>query len=332
MSFPFNLYLMAILSALACTVVSMSLWSNWCRRAGLVDDPGHRKIHDTPTPLAGGLAVLTGLLIPVLTVVIVLGLFRSGLSLPCFDAVSSQVLRHGLGRKGEQIAAILAGAVGMTLVGCLDDRWELSPRIKLAGQLLVALLVAASGLRITLFVPNLVFSYVVTVFWILTVINAFNFMDNMNGLCSGLAAIGAWYFGMIAASAGQYLVALVSFLTFGALAGFLPFNFPRGRVFLGDAGSHLCGYLLAVLAILPHFHSPENPNHWAVVIPLLVLSVPLIDMGWVVVLRWNKGLPFYQGDTNHLSHRLVRAGMSRTGAVLLIWGLATLAGSLSFLF
>src|SRR5207302_6666765 len=135
-----------------------------------------------------------------------------------------------------------------------------------------------------LFVPNLLFSYAITILWILTLINAFNFMDNMNGLCAGLGAIGAWYFAIIAAADGQYLVALIAFLTFGALLGFLPYNFPRAWAFLGDAGSHLIGYLLAVLAILPHFYNPRHQRPLAVLTPLLVLAVPLLDMGWVVIL------------------------------------------------
>jgi UDP-GlcNAc:undecaprenyl-phosphate GlcNAc-1-phosphate transferase len=205
----------------------------------------------------------------------------------------------------------------------------LQPRVKFIGQVLVAFLVAASGARITLFIHNLWFSYAITILWILTVINAFNFMDNMNGLCAGLGATGAWCFGIIAAANGQYLVALTAFLTFGSLLGFLPHNFPRARAFLGDAGSHLVGYLLAVLAILPHFYTAQRPRHLAVLIPLLVLAVPLLDLVWVVVLRWRRGQPFYQGDTNHLSHRLVRTGLSRTQTVLLIWLLAGLLGAVA---
>ena len=103
------------------------------------------------------------------------------------------------------------------------------------------------------------------------------------------------------------------------MLGFLPYNFPRARAFLGDAGSHLVGYLLAVLAILPHFYTVRHPRRWAVLFPLLILAVPLADLVWVVLLRWRIGQPFYQGDTNHLSHRLVRRGLTRSQAVLAIW-------------
>jgi UDP-GlcNAc:undecaprenyl-phosphate GlcNAc-1-phosphate transferase len=312
---------------------------------GLVDDPGRRKIHAQPVPLAGGLAVMTGLFVPAVLACLTLWLQRAngvaahssfdpgsashhGVRLALLDPNAAFLLRYGLGRRAIELAGIFLGAFGMLWVGWLDDKHELSPRAKFAGQFFIAALVAVSGARVTLFVHSLVFSYAVTILWILTVINAFNFMDNMNGLCAGLGAIGAWYFAIVAAADGQYLVALIAFLAFGSLLGFLPYNFPRARAFLGDAGSHLVGYLLAVLAILPHFYTQRHPRHWAVLIPLLVLAVPLADLVWVVLLRWRIGQPFYQGDTNHLSHRLVRRGFTQTQAVLLIWLAAAALGSL----
>ena len=305
------------------TLASMPFWRAQCRRAGHVDDPGARKIHDEPIPLAGGLAVLTGILVPLL-------LGWLALKLHWLDAATVERVAHGFHRRADQLAAILGGAVGMTLLGWLDDRFELRPALKFAGQVLIASLVAAAGVRITLFVPNALFSFAITVLWILTVTNALNFLDNMNGLCAGLGVIAAALFGLKAAMLDQYLVAALAFLMAGALLGFLPFNFPRASVFLGDAGSHLTGYLLAVLAILPHFHSAKNPNPDAVLMPLLVLAVPLLDLAWVVLLRWRRGQAFYVGDTNHLSHRLARRGFSRTQAVVLIWLAAAAAGSVAF--
>ena len=339
MTFPFNAYLLAFVSACVTVLVSLPLWRKWCLRAGLVDDPGYRKIHDRPIPLAGGLAVMTGLLVPTLLAGLVLWWQRAGGDgggdplipgsaargagrLALLDSDSAFLLQYGLGRRAIELAGIFLGAFGMLWVGWLDDKHELKPRAKFAGQLLIAGLVAATGVRITLFVPNIIFSYAITILWILTVINAFNFMDNMNGLCAGLGAIGACHFAIMAAADGQYLVALIAFLTFGALLGFLPYNFPSARAFLGDAGSHLVGYLLAVLAILPHFYSMRHLQRWAVLIPLLVLAIPLADLVWVVLLRWRIGQPFYEGDTNHLSHRLVRRGLTRAQAVLVIWLMA----------
>ncbi|MBM3832756.1 MAG: undecaprenyl/decaprenyl-phosphate alpha-N-acetylglucosaminyl 1-phosphate transferase [Verrucomicrobia bacterium] len=341
MSFPFNIYLGAFLSSFIAALILAPLWRKWSYKHGLVDDPGHRKIHDKPVALAGGLAVITAMIVPVIVgTIALLVAWPSGEASaitsstlpqpPGFDAKTIALLSYGLNRRAVQLATIFLGGLAMVILGWMDDKHELSPAVKFGGQLLIATLVAAAGIRITLFVENLFFSYAITVLWILTLINAFNFMDNMNGLCAGLGAISSWYFASVAAVHGQYLVALIALLTCGALLGFLPYNFPKASVFLGDAGSHLIGYLMAVLAILPHFYSRENPKVWAVLSPLLILAVPLVDLIWVVILRWRMGRPFYVGDTNHLSHRLVRLGWSRTGAVLLIWLLAAALGALSF--
>jgi UDP-GlcNAc:undecaprenyl-phosphate/decaprenyl-phosphate GlcNAc-1-phosphate transferase len=324
MAFPYNYFLAAFLGALLTTLLALPLWRRWCRRINLVDDPGHRKIHDQPVPLAGGLAVLTGLLLPLLAGAVLLKTGANVLS-------QTEPIAHGLERRGFQLAAIAFGAIAITLLGLLDDKHELKPLPKFAGQLLIAFAVALAGNRITLFVPNPVFSYAITIFWILTVINAFNFMDNMNGLCAGLGAIGALLFAIVAGANGEYLVATTGFLMCGALIGFLPWNFPNARAFLGDSGSHLVGYLLAVMAILPHFYTRQNPNRLAVLSPLLVLAVPLIDLAQVVMVRTLNRRPFWLGDTNHLSHRLVRTGLSRTHAVLLLWLLAVMIGVLAAL-
>jgi len=319
------LYFVALASAALATATTVPLWRHWCRRHGAVDDPGRRKIHATPIPLAGGLAVMTGVLAALLGGTIFAFLHS--------DSGTMALFQYGLGRRAIQLLGITAGAFGMLLVGLRDDKVELRPAAKFGGQLLAALAVAATGVRITLFIHNIVFSYAMTALWILTVVNAFNFMDNMNGLCAGLGAIGAAWFGLIAANAAvpQYLVATMACLIAGALLGFLPFNFPKASAFLGDSGSHLVGYLLAILGILPHFYTPKHPRALAVFTPLLILAVPLGDMAWVVLLRWRKGQPFYIGDTNHLSHRLVRRGLSAAQAVLVIWLLAAALGAVAFL-
>lgn len=324
MSFPLDLYVLSFVSAGLVTVLTLPLWRAWCRRTGLLDDPGHRKIHDQPIPLAGGLAILTGLLVPLL------GAFAA-VKLNLLGVETTDKLGYGVGRRFGQLSAIIGGALGITLLGWLDDKHELRPAPKFAGQLLIATLVAAAGIRITLFVPNPAFSYTVTIVWILAVTNAFNFMDNMNGLCAGLGAIASLLIGLTAARHGQYLVAAVAFLVLGATLGFLPFNFPRASAFLGDAGSHLVGFLMSVLAVLPHFYSAKHPHALAILSPLLILAVPLADLVWVVLLRWRMGKPFYVGDTNHLSHQLVRLGLSPTQAVAAIWALAAAVGGLVFL-
>jgi len=336
MEFPFNIYLAAFALAAIASAASMPVWRRWCRRHGLVDDPGHRKIHTEPTPLAGGLAVLTGLLAPLLAgaalAAVHPGAHASLLRLlgHFIDSPDVGLLQYGLGKRALPLAGILIGACGMLAVGLRDDQIELSPAVKFSAQLASALVVAAVGIRVTLFVHNLIFSYAVTALWILTVVNAFNFIDNMNGLCGGVGAIAAAGFGAIAAHRGQYLVAGTSSLIAGALVGFLPFNYPRASAFLGDAGSHLVGYLLAILGILPHFYTAKHRAPFAVLTPLLVLALPLGDLLWVVCYRLFHGKPIYVGDTNHLSHQLARHGFSKPVAVALIWALALAAAILAF--
>ncbi len=326
MSFPFNAYLLAFAGSFLMSALSMPLWRAWCLHVGLNDDPGHRKIHHEPVPLAGGLAVATGVLLPLIggAAVVQLGLLNVDVAAP---------IEHGFGRRAFQLAAIGGGAIGMVALGWIDDKHALKAAPKFTGQLLIAFLVAASGIRITLFVDNALFSYAVTILWILTLTNAMNFMDNMNGLCSGLGALASACFALAAAAQGQYLVCLLALSCCGSLLGFLPYNFPHARAFLGDSGSHLVGYLLAVLAIMPHFYTSGGASTWATLSPLFILALPLGDLVSVVIIRWRNGKPFYIGDNNHLSHQLVRRGFSRSRAVLLIWlTAATIDAAAFFLF
>ena len=322
--FPDLLYLSAFLGGLICSAGSLPFWRTWCLRTGLLDAPGERKIHFEPIPLAGGFAVFTGLFLPATlgAAVATLGLWP--------EAGGLDKLQYGLERRGPQLAIVLLGGAAMAALGWLDDRRALRAAPKLAGQTAVALAVALCGLRISLFVPSLLFSVLATALWIVVATNAVNIMDNMNGLCGGVGAIAAFYFGLNAAIQGQYLAASLAWLACGALVGFLPFNFPKAKVFLGDTGSHLVGYLLAVMAILPDFYSPDRPVRWAVLTPLFILAVPLGDMLRVIYVRRRLGKPIYLADTNHISHRLVAAGLSPVTAVLLLWLATAALGAIPF--
>jgi UDP-GlcNAc:undecaprenyl-phosphate/decaprenyl-phosphate GlcNAc-1-phosphate transferase len=325
MTFPFNFFITAFAGAFLTTLLTLPFWRKWSLRMNLVDDPGLRKIHSSPIPLAGGFAVLTGILLPLAVGAVLLKLGIVKIS-------SAGLIVHGIDRRALELVVLALGAVAITMLGWLDDKHELKALPKFIGQLLIAIAVAAASKRITLFVHSEVFSYAVTIFWLLTVINAFNFMDNMNGLCAGLGAIGALIFAFIAASNGEYLVAITGFLMCGALVGFLPWNFPNARSFLGDAGSHLVGYLLAVMAILPHFYTKQNPRPLAVLAPLLVLAIPLLDLAQVSLFRTLNKRPFWIGDTNHLSHRLVQFGLNRMQVVLILWLVAAITGGIACLF
>ena len=326
-SFPGNIYIVSLIGGFALTFLLMPAWIRASRRLGMTDDPGARKIHLRTTPLAGGIAVgfTLGSSLLAGAILVIAGVW---------DREQTELIAYGYANRIPQLAAIMVAAFGMLILGALDDRIELSPAVKFSGQFALALLVALSGVRATVFVDNVVFSHLVTVLWILTLVNAFNFLDNMNGLCAGLGAIATLTFAVASGFAGQYLVASMNLVTAGALLGFLPYNFPNARSFLGDSGSHLVGFLVAIGAILTTFYGGEaiQRSPFAVVSPLLIAGVPLFDLASVVIIRWRLGKPFYIGDTNHISHRLVRSGWSRRNAVLLIWAIAAALSLLSFAF
>ena len=320
--FPHGLYLMCGLGAGVATWLAMRWWLPWCLKHGWMDQPGHRKIHHQPIALAGGLAVGTSL-----ALVFTGSLFI--IQLPILPEEVLGSLRYGFQQRGIQVMGLLGGMTIMLGIGLWDDKHLPKPGPKFIAQTVAALLVAACGIRITLFVDNPFFSYFVTWFWILLVVNACNFVDNMNGLCAGLGAITALFFGIHSAMHTHYLVACLAFTVSGGLAGFLPFNYPKAKSFLGDSGSHLTGFLMAVLSILPHFYHEGQPNRWAVISPLPILGVFLIDFTWVVLYRLRIGQPIYQGDNNHLSHKLVQNGNSQSRAVAILWLLQVVLGFLS---
>jgi len=301
------------------------LWAPVCVRWGLVDEPGPRKLHARAVPLAGGLAIFSALLLTILFVFLAtrVGWLRAPEWRQLVDSWS--------GVRGEWLS-LLGGGVLALLLGVWDDRCELVAAPKFIGQLLVAAAVVAGGLRGPFVCGHPMLDGAVTAVWVIGVMNAVNFMDNMNGLCAGLGAVGGLQLGCDALQRGDGVEMALSFSLAGAALGFLPVNYPRARAFLGDAGSHGIGCLLAVLGlVLPERLARSEAGVWLPA-PLLILAVPILDLLWVVLLRWKSGRPFYLGDTQHLSHRLVRRGLSPAAAVAVIWILAAAIGALAWRF
>jgi UDP-GlcNAc:undecaprenyl-phosphate GlcNAc-1-phosphate transferase len=207
----------------------------------------------------------------------------------------------------------------MVALGMYDDKHDLKAGAKLVGQVAIALCVVLAGVRITVFVANDFVSVLLSVLWIVTITNAMNFLDNMDGLCAGVGLVCAGLFALIAGIQEQYFVCVLALALAGALLGFLPHNFKPASIFLGDAGSHFVGFMLAVLPMLGTFYREGTPTHLPVLIPLLVLAVPLFDMAMVMWIRLRRGQPVYVGDVNHISHRLVRLGLPQSWAVTLIY-------------
>jgi UDP-GlcNAc:undecaprenyl-phosphate GlcNAc-1-phosphate transferase len=166
--------------------------------------------------------------------------------------------------------------------------------------------------------------------WIILISNAFNLLDNMDGLCGGLALETALFLACIAYGSGQFLICGLLLSAGGSALGFLIHNFPKAKVYLGDGGALFFGYIIGTLAIGTHFFTGKG-TLFAVTAPLCALAVPLYDSLSVLYIRWKAGRPLFMGDRNHLSHRLVRLGLSPRESVIAIWLLSAVTGGMAFL-
>ena len=271
-------------------------------RLGVVDKPNQRKIHHDHKPMMGGLAIYGALVISLL-------LFSP-----------PQYLK--------EFAAILAGAAFLAIVGLLDDRYNLGIRIRLVAMTLASLGLVASGISIQLFKSPWI-DIPLTVFWVLTVTNAANFMDNMDGLTAGFTAIAAAYFVVIAFSQGLTLVTSLAAALAGSAVGFLIYNFNPASVFMGDMGALVLGFLLAVLGIKLKFGTQPLNVTW--MIPILVLALPLFDITLVVVTRLMEGRSPAQAGKDHTSHRLMSIGFSQRQTIFILYGACIIFGFIGVL-
>jgi UDP-GlcNAc:undecaprenyl-phosphate GlcNAc-1-phosphate transferase len=311
-----------VVSAALCGLVRL-----WGPRLGLVDRPGGHKGHKVPTPLGGGVAIW-------LTTVGVLGagallLRLVGPGLPEALALHAS----GLWSRAPELGLILTLASVLMVMGLLDDVFTLPWAPRLAVQCAAALVIVAWGVRVTLFWPftHPLAGGALSVLWIVAMTNAFNFLDNMDGLAAGVGLIAAALFAAAQVAVGSLFVPAVLLVLIGALAGFLVHNRYPARLFMGDAGSNFIGFLLGTLTIAGtyfRFAAPYSP--YGVLAPLLVMAVPLYDMASVVVIRLRAGRSPFRGDRSHFSHRLVERGLTPRQAVRTI-DLVTLAGGLGAL-
>lgn len=259
-------------------------------KLGIVDEPAARKVHTTPIPRFGGIAMYGA-------VVIALLVFRG---------------RFGL----NQMVSILLGATWVSLLGVFDDRWGLRPLLKLIGQVVGALILIFAGVQVQ-FLSSQALNWAVTIIWVVGMTNAINFLDNMDGLSGGIAAIASAFFLLLAVQNGQYLVSVLSAALLGASFGFLVYNFNPATIFMGDTGSLFLGFMLAAVGIKLRF--PNNTDAITWMVPVLVLGVPIFDTSLVVFSRLRRGLHPATPGKDHTSHRLVRMGFTQREAVMLLY-------------
>ncbi len=266
-------------------------------RLGVTAPPNRRGIHSRHVPLMGGAAIY----------------FAFVLSALLFSPPDYLI----------ELGAIVAGATLLALIGYLDDRRHLSPGIRLVVMTIAAAVAALSGVQIDL-VGSPLIDIPLTLFWIVALINAINWIDNMDGLAAGTAAITSAFFLLLALSQGQILVSMLAAAIFGSAVGFLIYNFNPSSTFMGDMGAYTLGFVLAILAIKLKFTAQPLNVTWMV--PVFVLALPIIDINLAIVTRLLERRPLMLAARDHTSHRLLRLGLTQRQTLALLYLLSVIYG------
>ena len=280
-------------------------------KLGAMDVPRDaRRVHNKPMPRFGGIAIYAGIMV--------------GL------AIFAQTQRH--------LSAVMVGCTLIYILGAIDDLKGMKPIVKFAGQVVSASVVFAMGLRIN-FITNwfgeghmdlgIAVCYIVTVIWLVAITNAVNLVDGLDGLAAGISAISALSIAYISYIHGWYGPTICMMVLAGACIGFLPFNFHPAKTFMGDGGSQLLGFSIAALSILG---TVKSATVVAVVIPVLVLGLPIIDTAMAIVRRTIRHQSIASADKEHLHHRILRAGFGQRRAVLLMYSVSGIMGIMAILY
>lgn len=277
--------------------------------AGFVDRPNARKVHLRPMPLLGGVAIYAGFVIAV-------------------------VVTIPIGMRME-VVGILAGATLLAITGIIDDSGKLHHQVKLFVSMpLAACILVVAGVRAQVFSQVLagktgaLLDIVLTIFWVVGITAAFSILDHMDGLCAGVAAIGAAFFTLSAALNGQRLVCTLAAAALGASLGFLRWNFTPAKIFMGDGGAMFLGFLMATLGLKLRPVTSHPLTDWLV--PVFILAVPIFDTTLISISRSRRGmLPFTSPGKDHTAHRLSNRGLGHKGAVLGMYSLGLVGGVLA---
>ncbi len=314
----------------------------WVRRLGMrfgamdtAGAVGHRK-QLRPVPNLGGIGIFVAVALPLAAGIALLAAIGPEFWQQYLPPVAEHLDR--VHQTLPVVVALLAGMSVLHVMGVIDDRQPLGPWLKLAVQVGIALVLAwlFDVRMLTVFDDWLGLgpwpSIALTVLWIVAITNAINFLDNMDGLAAGVAAVAATFFMIACLVNAQWFIAATLALLIGALIGFLMLNFPPARLFMGDGGSLVVGFLLAVLTVRTTYYDAGDPEYalgggwYAVFMPVIVLAIPLYDFLSVTLIRLKQKRSPFVGDQQHFSHRLVARGLSKRGAVIVIWAATAVTG------
>jgi UDP-GlcNAc:undecaprenyl-phosphate/decaprenyl-phosphate GlcNAc-1-phosphate transferase len=282
-------YLAVFAVSAAFSLVLTPLVLRFALSRAVLDHPGGHKSHTDPVPYLGGLAIV--------------GAFALTVGV-------AALVRPPVSGRGE-LFAVLGLAVLLATVGLLDDLRGLSPAVRLVVEVAAGFVLWKIGAGVDLFGPGAT-DALVTIVWVVGITNAFNLLDNMDGLSAGVAAIAAGSIFVIAQVEGQFLVAALAAALAGCALGFLRHNFHPARIYMGDAGSLYLGFVLAYLGLKLRFSAPDDITF---LVPVLVLGVPILDTTLVTITRLQHGRSPFQGGRDHISHRLVKLGLPVRAAV-----------------
>lgn len=319
----------SILPSLLVALIATRIVRAYAPKLGLIDQPNaQRKVHTSPTPLGGGIGIWLG----------VVGMFAIGelalvlaLNIPAVGELVPEFARQhlsGIANQSANLWILLGAGTVLMILGLLDDRKGLSWQVRIAVEFGVAAACVffVKNLQLTAFVNMPLLTGLLSVLWIVGLINSFNMLDNMDGLSGGVAAILA---SMLAAvlllnpdpstHRPQLFVAGFLLVLVGAILGFLWHNKPPAKIFMGDSGAYFIGFCIAVATLLATYAGYQTPKRHAILAPVVVMAVPLYDMFTVLLIRLRAGKSPFQADKNHFSHRLVDLGLTRPQAVLTVY-------------
>ena len=308
MQYQFSQYLVLAIVTFVFVGALTPLMRKLAIKVGAVDAPNlARKVQIEPVPYLGGVAIVIGV----------------------FVATYSTVI---IADKDIALAStVLIPAVVMAVMGLIDDLRGLPPWPRLIAQSVVGVIVAAILISTdTIGTPSQIFivDAIVTIFWIVGVCNSINFFDNLDGGAAGTVVVISFFTFLIAYDRGQLMVSALSIVTAGATAGFLIWNRPPAKIYMGDAGALFLGIIVAVLTI--RLKPDIQPNWKSLSIPLFLMAIPLLDTSVAVTSRIARGISPFTGGRDHLSHRLMRKGLHRRAAAITLWALAGVYGTISY--
>lgn len=315
-------------AAFVCSAVLTACVRRWAIKADFVSRPREDRYNRNVIALGGGIAIFWTIALFVLAGATAVKFVIAPGHLSFID---ESIAQHTAGflSKINGLLVVVAAAFALHLLGLWDDRKHLGPFIKLAIQFAVAIAAAVwADVRVEMFIENKIITTALSVFWMVLMINAFNFLDNMDGASAGIALIATAVLMAAAMRSGQVFVGAMGLVFIGALLGFLAFNFPPAKIFMGDCGSMVVGFFVALLTLRTTYYNAEaGTKLYSVFMPAIAMAVPLYDFISVTFLRLKQGKSPFVGDTQHFSHRLKRRGLSDRQVALTLY-LATLGTGL----